>query len=866
MNRRLLATLCLTLALAGRLSAAEEPIALVLDQYIPDWLDNPTTICVNRFIERETNIVVKPFSNLKLPGAAGLGGDSTMLMAFAGGIAPDVVRVWFHKLEAFTRQGFCLDLSEFIGHDTDGDGYISDAEAKWEGWKHIRPNLRVAMTIDGRPYGLPYSDATIALIYRRDLVREVTGSEEPPRTWDDFFRICQLLSRPAEVQPDGSLRKGRAGYFANTYTFCWLPWLWSAGGEEIMQGRVSPSDGQTYWFGKGVFDPKSPSGEDLSRVKPVWKATFASTEGKQAVEFYWRLFHQPWIRDPQTGEPVNLTPTEAAQYPEKELFRGVSRGLLGDNKEGAADLFRKGEICFFIGNAGEINLLTRELSPAQVGVMPVPSPDGTRVAAMQQPIFYTLNSALAKASPPKREAAWRLLVAITGENERRASLDVARQQGLLRFADPDELRRFDLDEYVVDVAPHWVRQLDAIKRNSSTEPFVGFWQPVSDELIGQQILSRVLVDAGFDYRAALDAAQDQANHKVMRGRDESQMRRLRPWAWCVFALVMCFVVWIGRRIWLGMKAAYIQPTATSQADAVVSAANLYTRWLPFLFIGPALALVLMWTYYPLGQGAVMAFQDYKVLADKPFVGLDNFITVVLDPKFYKFLWITGKFVIVNLVLGFLTPIALAIMLNEIPRGKLAFRMLFLLPQLSSGLVIAFIWQMMYYPTEVGFFNALLLKLGWITRPLQFLNDANWALVWVTLPSVWAGIGGGSLIYLAALKTVSDDLYEAADMDGAGFWAKLVRITIPTLLPIILINFVGTFIGLFKSMGNIFLLTGGGPGDETTVISLAIWRDSFLYLKFGTATATAWVLAALLASFTVVQLRILSRVEFRRAEE
>ena len=187
-------------------------------------------------------------------------------------------------------------------------------------------------------------------------------------------------------------------------------------------------------------------------------------------------------------------------------------------------------------------------------------------------------------------------------------------------------------------------------------------------------------------------------------------------------------------------------------------------------------------------------------------------------------------------------------------------------QVSSGLVIAFIWQMMYYPTETGFFNAVLLQLGWITRPLEFLFDPNWALVWVTMPSVWAGIGGGSLIYLAALKTVSDDLYEAAETDGAGFWQKLVRITIPTLLPIILINFVGTFIGLFKSMGNIFLLTGGGPGDETTVISLNIWRDSFLFLKFGTATATARILAAMLMSFTVVQLRILSRVEFRRAEE
>jgi len=325
-----------------------------------------------------------------------------------------------------------------------------------------------------------------------------------------------------------------------------------------------------------------------------------------------------------------------------------------------------------------------------------------------------------------------------------------------------------------------------------------------------------------------------------------------------------FLAWMCRRFWLGMKAAYLKP-GNAGFDSRVQQSNFIYKVLPWCFVAPALALTLMWTYYPLGRGAVIAFQDYKILADKPLVGLDNFITVLLDPKFYKFLWITGKFVFLNLALGFTAPIVLAIILNEIPWGKLAMRMLFLLPQISSGLVIAFIWQMMYYPTEAGFFNAVLLKFGWIIKPMKFLNDPNLALFWVTLPSVWAGIGGGSLIYLAALKTVSDDLYEAADMDGAGLWSKLRHITVPSLLPIIIINFVGSFIGLFHSMGNIFLMTGGGPGDETTVLSLAIWRDSFLFLRFGTATATAWVLASLLIAFTVFQLRLLAKVEFRRAE-
>jgi len=854
---------------------AAAPIELVLDSYIPDWSANPTTRCVNRFFMENPNIAVRPFSSLKLPGALGAG-ESAKLMAFAGGIAPDVVQCWFHQLESYQRQGFLYDLSEFIGQDRDGDGYISDEESHWERWKLIPPSYRRALTIDGKPYAAPFRDTLICLAYRRDLVSEITGSQEPPRTWDEFFTICQKLTRAATKLPNGKLKKGRAGFYADPAAFKWLAWLWSAGGEEIMQGRTSPTDGKTYWFAKEVFAPRSPSGEDLSRVKPVWRCTFASPEGQAAVGFYHKLFWQPWIRDPKTGEPINLTEEQAKtrrvtasdgrviEFAEADLFRGVSRGMIGDDKEGADMLFKRGEVCFAFGP--NVVGIAQEISANQIGLMAAPSPDGKRMSAMKQPTFFCLNSALAKASPEKRQAAWKLLVSLTGDNYDRESYQLLADMGLLRLADPKVLRRIGMEEYLADIPEHWLRQLEEIDRDTHTEPFIGYWQGVSD-MLGQQILGRIIADPKFDYKTALQMIEDQANNKVMRGRDEAELRRIRPYAWAIFAGVCALMCWVLAAMWKGLKESYLKAQTTADAGAAaVHKIQWYTRYMPWLMLAPALLLVAMWTYYPIAQGTVMAFQDYKILAAKPFVGLDNFITVFLDPKFYKFLWITCKFVVVNIALGFTAPIVLGIMLNEIPWGKLGLRMLYLLPQVTSGLVIAFIWQMMYYPTEVGFFNAILMKLGLITKPLQFLFDPNMALVWVTVPSVWAGVGAGSLIYLAALKTIPDDLYEAAEIDGAGLWAKLARVTLPTLLPIILINFLGSFIGLFHSMGNIFLMTGGGPGDETTVLSLAIWRDSFLLLKFGTATATAWTLAAMLVAFTVVQLRVLSRVEFRRAEE
>ena len=124
----------------------------------------------------------------------------------------------------------------------------------------------------------------------------------------------------------------------------------------------------------------------------------------------------------------------------------------------------------------------------------------------------------------------------------------------------------------------------------------------------------------------------------------------------------------------------------------------------------------------------------------------------------------------------------------------------------------------------------------------------------------------SLIYLAALQSIPRDLYEAAEVDGAGLCSKLRNITFPALLPLIIINFVGAFIGTFQNMGNIFLLTFGGPGEATMVVSLKIWIEAYNNLRFSMATSMAWVRGALLVGFTYFQIRLLGKVEYRKAQE
>jgi ABC-type sugar transport system permease subunit len=191
--------------------------------------------------------------------------------------------------------------------------------------------------------------------------------------------------------------------------------------------------------------------------------------------------------------------------------------------------------------------------------------------------------------------------------------------------------------------------------------------------------------------------------------------------------------------------------------------------------------------------------------------------------------------------------------------------------------VIFLWKWFYDPspqglfnTLIGYYNALAMSLAEHISPalshLQlsqgtYLQDPKLAMLCIILPGIWAGAGPGSIIYLAAMKGIPDEMYEAADLDGAGVWKKIWHVTVPMLSPLIIINFVGAFIGSFKAMENIFIMTGGGPLNATHTISLEIWYNAFMYLKFGYATAAAWIMGSMLIGFTMYQLRILRNVRF-----
>ena len=403
-------------------------------------------------------------------------------------------------------------------------------------------------------------------------------------------------------------------------------------------------------------------------------------------------------------------------------------------------------------------------------------------------------------------------------------------------------------------------ELESGRIKAVTEPWVGFWQGASD-LIQRKFLGVLLSDAGvdFDCRTALREITAEANRGLMFDADKTKVERARPFARVIlgtFALCILVCVWLIRRA---------NPQTPKHPNAQTSKhPNTQTskRLTPWLFLLPAVASIALWSYYPLVRGAVMAFQDYRIVGSVEWAGLDNFIRVATDPTFWAAWFRTLEYVLITLVLGFLSPILLAVMLCEIPRGKIFFRFLYFLPHLTSALVVTLLWKLMFDPTENGILNQILASVG-IARH-TWLQDPAWAMVCCIVPGVWAGAGMASLIYIAALGSLPQDYYEAAAIDGAGFLARFRHVTLPQLAPLMVINFVGAFIAAFQGMGSIFLLTFGGPGDATQVLSLQIWKEAYNNLRFSTATTMAWFLGIALIGFTYLQVRFLRRVEFRQA--
>lgn len=274
--------------------------------------------------------------------------------------------------------------------------------------------------------------------------------------------------------------------------------------------------------------------------------------------------------------------------------------------------------------------------------------------------------------------------------------------------------------------------------------------------------------------------------------------------------------------------------------------------IPYLFLLPALLIFTTFCWYPIVRGFVVSFQKYDLLNPPQWVGWDNFRFVLSDPVFPVVWRNTVQYTLLGLLVGYLAPVALAAAVNEMVRGKSFFRLAFYLPVILPPMVAVLLWKW-FYDQDTGLFNAILAGLGLPGQP--WLLSPKTAMLSLVVQSTWAYAGGTMLLYLAALQGIPAHLYDAAEIDGAGFWGRLRHITLPQMQPIMLIMLVLQVIGTMQFFTEPFVMTNGGPANATLSVVMLLYRYAFRDYNFGAAAALGLLLFFVLVAFSLLYLRL-----------
>ncbi|WP_312473376.1 sugar ABC transporter permease [Neobacillus sp.] len=274
----------------------------------------------------------------------------------------------------------------------------------------------------------------------------------------------------------------------------------------------------------------------------------------------------------------------------------------------------------------------------------------------------------------------------------------------------------------------------------------------------------------------------------------------------------------------------------------------WSKLIPYLFVSPWIIGFVVFTLGPLLFSFVISFFDWPIVGEKKFIGFSNYITMFTDdPLFWHSLWVTVKFALFFVPLNIILALLLAILLHQKVKGSSLFRTFFYVPSVISGVALAMIWGSVF-DGEYGILNYLLSLIG-IDGP-DWLNSINWALVAMVIASLW-GQGTMMLIFLAGLKNIPLDLYEAAEIDGAGKIYQFFKITVPLLSPTILFNLIMTIIGAFQTLTLALVLTGGGPLQSTYFYAMYVYENAFKYFKMGYSSANAWIMFIIVLALTML---------------
>ncbi len=273
-----------------------------------------------------------------------------------------------------------------------------------------------------------------------------------------------------------------------------------------------------------------------------------------------------------------------------------------------------------------------------------------------------------------------------------------------------------------------------------------------------------------------------------------------------------------------------------------------TSW---LMITPATLLFGVFVFFAMAYALFVSFHSWNMLRPMVFTGLDNYSRAMHSPEFWNSLIVTCVYAVGTLIPSIVLALPVAMLLNQKLAGFPFYRLAIFIPVVTSMAAAAVVWRYLFEP-DVGLFNYLLGMAG--IPPKEWLDDPSWALPALMMVGIWKRLGYNAVLFLAGLQNIPSSYYEAAEIDGAGRWAKLRHITIPLLSPTTFFVTIMQVIASFKVFVSVQIMTGGGPLNSTDVISNHLYIHAFRYFRMGYASALSYILFLIIFTATLIQFK------------
>lgn len=279
---------------------------------------------------------------------------------------------------------------------------------------------------------------------------------------------------------------------------------------------------------------------------------------------------------------------------------------------------------------------------------------------------------------------------------------------------------------------------------------------------------------------------------------------------------------------------------------------------PFFMMAPFLILFMVFTVIPVFWSLYLSFTEYNAIQAPSFIGTQNYQELLADPRFFKALSNTTFYVVTSVVLSNVLGLALAMVFGSQKWSDQFFRSVFFLPSIAGGLAITAVWKWIFNSEDFGLMNTILSIFH--IDPVRFLGDPRYAMPITVVIAVWGGMGYSMILYLAGLRSVPSELYEAAAIDGANPTQRFFRITIPLLKPTILFVVITGIIGAFQVFDGPYLLFAsvantGGILDSGLTLVMLLFDKGFRLLELGKASALAWILLVIIFVLTLINMRL-----------